>query len=148
MMKENFQDYLEYNQHFNRSLIQNYLENKMIWSEKSKSLLNHILNAHQIWNARIFNDNQFEVWQINSEDLLLKINSENFSNSYKLLEKRELNDIVNYKNSKGTKFENSIQEILFHFINHSTYHRGQIAMLLKETGLEPLNTDYIFYKRF
>ncbi|MBP7499482.1 MAG: damage-inducible protein DinB [Chryseobacterium sp.] len=148
MMKENFQDYLEYNQHFNRSLIQNYLENKMIWSEKSKSLLNHILNAHQIWNARIFNDNQFEVWQINSEDLLLKINSENFSNSYKILEKRELNDIVNYKNSKGTKFENSIQEILFHFINHSTYHRGQIAMLLKETGLEPLNTDYIFYKRF
>ena len=147
MMKENFQDYLEYNQHFNRSLIQNYLENKMIWSEKSKSLLNHILNAHQIWNARIFNDNQFEVWQINSEDLLLKINSENFSNSYKILEKRELNDIVNYKNSKGTKFENSIQEILFHFINHSTYHRGQIAMLLKETGLEPLNTDYIFYKR-
>ncbi|MBP6578050.1 MAG: hypothetical protein KA232_12665 [Chryseobacterium sp.] len=95
MMKENFQDYLEYNQHFNRSLIQNYLENKMIWSEKSKSLLNHILNAHQIWNARIFNDNQFEVWQINSEDLLLKINSENFSNSYKILEKRELNDIVN-----------------------------------------------------
>nr|MBP6578031.1 damage-inducible protein DinB [Chryseobacterium sp.] len=91
---------------------------------------------------------QFEVWQINSEDLLLKINSENFSNSYKILEKRELNDIVNYKNSKGTKFENSIQEILFHFINHSTYHRGQIAMLLKETGLEPLNTDYIFYKRF
>ena len=148
MMKENFQDYLEYNQHFNRSLIQNYLENKMIWSEKSKSLLNHILNAHQIWNARIFNDNQFEVWQINSEDLLLKINSENFSNSYRILEKRELNDIVNYKNSKGTKFENSIQEILFHFINHSTYHRGQIAMLLKETGLEPLNTDYIFYKRF
>mgnify|MGYP003613227828 CR=1 FL=1 len=148
MMKENFQDYLEYNQHFNRSLIQNYLENKMIWSEKSKSLLNHILNAHQIWNARIFNDNQFEVWQINSEDLLLKINSENFSNSYKILEKRELNDIVNYKNSKGTKFENSIQEILFHFSNHSTYHRGQIAMLLKETGLEPLNTDYIFYKRF
>ena len=148
MMKENFQDYLEYNQHFNRSLIQNYLENKMIWKKKSKSLLNHILNAHQIWNARIFNDNQFEVWQINSEDLLLKINSENFSNSYKILEKRELNDIVNYKNSKGTKFENSIQEILFHFINHSTYHRGQIAMLLKETGLEPLNTDYIFYKRF
>mgnify|MGYP006059587893 FL=1 len=148
MMIEHFQDLLKYNQHFNQSLIQNYLENKLVLGEKSKSLLNHILNAHQIWNARIFNDNQFEVWQINSEDLLLKINSENFSNSYKILEKRELNDIVNYKNSKGTKFENSIQEILFHFINHSTYHRGQIAMLLKETGLEPLNTDYIFYKRF
>jgi|GEM_PF-5421272 len=48
MMKKNFQDYLEYNQHFNQSLIQNYIENKLGWCEKSKSLLNHILNAHQI----------------------------------------------------------------------------------------------------
>lgn len=32
-------------------------------------------------------------------------------------------------------------------INHSTYHRGQITMLMKEAGLETLNTDYIFYKR-
>lgn len=147
-MKENFQDYLEYNQHFNRSLIQNYLENKMIWIEKSRSLLDHIVNAHQIWNARILNDNQFEVWQINADDLLIEINSENFVNSYKILVERELTEIINYQNSKGNQFENSIQEIFFHFINHSTYHRGQIAMLMKEAGLEPLNTDYIFYKRF
>ena len=147
-MKDNFQDYLEYNQHFNQSLIQNYLENKMIWSEKSSSLLNHIVNAHQIWNARILNDNQFEVWQINADDLLIEINSENFVNSSKILLERELTEIITYQNSKGNQFENSIQEIFFHFINHSTYHRGQIAMLMKEAGLEPLNTDYIFYKRF
>ncbi|MCD9855951.1 damage-inducible protein DinB [Epilithonimonas sp. JDS] len=148
MMKKNFQDYLEYNQHFNQSLIQNYLENKLIWGEKSKSLLNHILNAHQIWNARILNDNQFEVWQINADDSLIKINSENFINSSKILAGRDITEIINYQNSKGKIFENSIQEIFFHFINHSTYHRGQIATLMKENGLEPLNTDYIFYKRF
>ena len=37
--------------------------------------------------------------------------------------------------------------MLFHFVNHSTYHRGQIASNLKEHGIEPLVTDYIFYKR-
>ncbi|MNK48723.1 DinB family protein [compost metagenome] len=147
-MTENFQDYLEYNQHFNQSLIQNYLENKMIWSEKSSSLLNHIVNAHQIWNARILKDNQFKVWQINADNSLIEINSENFVNSSKILVERELTEIINYQNSKGNQFENSIQEIFFHFVNHSTYHRGQIAMLMKEAGLEPLNTDYIFYKRF
>lgn len=147
-MKKNFQDYLEYNQHFNQSLIQNYLENKLVWSEKSKSLLNHILNAHQIWNARILNQDKYEVWQINADDLLVKINAENFNNSSKILEERDITEIINYKNSIGKRFENSIHEIFFHFINHSTYHRGQIAMLMKENGLEPLNTDYIFYKRF
>lgn len=148
MMKKNFQDYLEYNQHFNQLLIQNYLENKLVWGERSRSILNHILNALQIWNARILNDNQFEVWQIIADDSLIKINSENFINSSKILAERDSTEIINYKKSTGKQFENSIQEIFFHFINHSTYHRGQIAMRMKEVGLEPLNTDYIFYKRF
>lgn len=147
-MKGNFQDYLEYNQHFNQILIQNFLENTSVWNEKSKSLLNHILNAHQIWNARIINQNKFEVWQINADDSLMKINSENFITTSKILTERELNEVINYKNSKGIEFENSIQEIFFHFINHSTYHRGQLAMLMKQVVLEPINTDYIFYKRF
>lgn len=147
-MKGNFQDYLEYNQHFNQILIQNFLENTSVWNEKSKSLLNHILNAHQIWNARILNQEKFEVWQINADDFLIKINSENFIDSSKILTERALTELINYKNSKGNEFENSIQEIFFHFINHSTYHRGQLAMLMKQVGLEPINTDYIFYKRF
>ena len=147
MMKENFQDYLEYNQHFNRSLIQNYLENKMIWSEKSKSLLNHILNAHQIWNARIFNQDTFGVWQINVDDLLLKINSDNYTDSCKILDEKNFDEIITYKTSKGQEFNNSIQGILFRLINHSTYHRGQVATQMKEAGLEPIATDYIFFKR-
>ena len=146
-MKKHFQDLLQYNQHFNQLLIQNYLENNSIWDEKSKNLLNHILNAHQIWNARILNNNQFEVWQINADNLLLDINTENFFNSSKILDERELTEKTSYKNSKGNEFENSIQAIFFHFINHSTYHRGQLAMLMKQAGLDPINTDYIFYKR-
>lgn len=30
---------------------------------------------------------------------------------------------------------------------NATYHRGQIATDFKNTGLQPLVTDYIFYKR-
>ncbi len=56
MMKENFDDYLQYNQHYNNFLIQNFLQNESSWSEKSRSLLNHIINAQQIWNARILNE--------------------------------------------------------------------------------------------
>ncbi|MCF8317339.1 MAG: hypothetical protein K9I02_01220 [Haliscomenobacter sp.] len=55
--------------------------------------------------------------------------------------------IINYSNSKGQLFSNSIQDMLFHIINHSTYHRGQVATEFKRQGLEPLVTDYIFFKR-
>lgn len=54
---------------------------------------------------------------------------------------------IGYKTSKGDAFQNTVKDILFHIINHSTYHRGQIAANCKEYGIEPLMSDYIFYKR-
>lgn len=146
-MKKQFIDLLEYNSHFNQLLIKIYLENKDSFNEKMISLLNHILNAQQVWNSRIFIEDSFGVWQINPDEKLLEINQSNFENSVNILNERNLDEIIGYRNSKGDEFQNSIQEIFFHFINHSTYHRGQIAMLMKQAGLEPINTDYVFYKR-
>ena len=146
-MKKQFIDLLEYNSHFNQLLIKIYLEKKDSFNEKMISLLNHILNAQQVRNSRIIFEDSFGVWQINPDEKLLENNQSNFENSFKILSERNLDEIIVYRNSKGDEFQNSIREIFFHFINHSTYHRGQIAMLMKQAGLEPINTDYIFYKR-
>jgi uncharacterized damage-inducible protein DinB len=35
--------------------------------------------------------------------------------------------------------------ILRHIVNHSTYHRGQIASKLKRFGIEPPTTDFFFW---
>jgi uncharacterized damage-inducible protein DinB len=32
-------------------------------------------------------------------------------------------------------------------VNHASYHRAQVAMLLRQIGLEPINTDFITYDR-
>jgi uncharacterized damage-inducible protein DinB len=47
----------------------------------------------------------------------------------------------------GKYFENNVQQIMIHLVNHGTYHRGQVAMLLRQKGFEPVNTDYITYDR-
>jgi uncharacterized damage-inducible protein DinB len=36
---------------------------------------------------------------------------------------------------------------MIHLVNHSTYHRAQIAILLRQQGFEPVNTDFITYDR-
>jgi uncharacterized damage-inducible protein DinB len=36
---------------------------------------------------------------------------------------------------------------LLHLVNHSTYHRGQIAGMLRQVGATPLATDLIAYRR-
>jgi uncharacterized damage-inducible protein DinB len=71
----------------------------------------------------------------------------NFHRSLHLLDTIALESTVNYSNSKGAHFQNSVRDVFYHIINHSSYHRAQIATLFKQGGLEPINTDYIFFKR-
>jgi len=146
-MKDKIIDLLEYTYHFNKEMIQIILKNTSKIDNKTLNLINHTLNAQQIWNSRILNEKSFEVWQINPLEDLEKINHINLEKSSYIIINFDIDQRIEYKNSKGTVFENSIFEILFQAINHATYHRGQINFLLKQNGIEPLLTDYIFYKR-
>ncbi|WP_449397964.1 DinB family protein [Chryseobacterium wanjuense] len=146
-MKEKLIDLFEYTYYFNTEMIKIISENLEKVDEKTISLINHTLNAQQIWNSRILGEKSFEVWQINPFESMEEINTQNFKTSVQIVEASDLDQRIEYQNSRGTKFENSIFEMLFHAINHSTYHRGQINSLLKENGIDPILTDYIFYKR-
>lgn len=146
-MKEEFKELFTYNNHFNQKLIALLSENLQSISDKNLRLINHLVNAQQIWNARIASEEEFEVWQVNKWEELLRIDNENYSKSIEIIDSSKLDNIIEYANSKGIKFSNKIKDILFHIINHSTYHRAQIATELKNCGIEPINTDYVFYKR-
>lgn len=146
-MKEKLIDLFEYTYHFNQEMIKVISENLEKVDEKTISLINHTLNAQQIWNSRVLREASFEVWQMNPFENLQEINHQNFKKSIQIVESSDVDQRIEYQNSKGTKFENSIFEMLFQAINHSTYHRGQINSLLKQNGIAPILTDYIFYKR-
>jgi len=40
-----------------------------------------------------------------------------------------------------------VESIMMHLVNHCSYHRAQVALLLRQKGFEPLNTDFITYDR-
>ncbi|WP_263602980.1 DinB family protein [Chryseobacterium sp. PET-29] len=146
-MKEKLIDLFEYTFHFNSETIRVIGENIEKVDEKTISLINHILNAQQIWNSRILGEKTFEVWQINPFEMLEEINQYNFEKSIEIINNFDPDQKINYQNSRGANFENTVFEMLFQAINHSTYHRGQINSLLKQNGIDPILTDYIFYKR-
>ncbi|GAB0157549.1 damage-inducible protein DinB [Chryseobacterium sp. Alg-005] len=146
-MKEKLIDLFEYTYYSNKEMIKIIAENLPKIKEKTISLINHILNAQQIWNSRILGERSFEVWQTNPFESLEAINHQNYLKSIQIIKNSNLDKKITYHNSRGAEFENTIFEMLFQAINHSTYHRGQINSLLKQEGIERLLTDYIFYKR-
>lgn len=48
-----------------------------------------------------------------------------------------------YASSEGKRYTSTVAEILTHVLNHSTYHRGQVARLVTECGGTRSSTDYI-----
>lgn len=147
-MKNLFKGLFEYNFHFNQKLSNWIINNPDYRSDKSGKLLNHILNAHHIWNSRILeNQIEYEVWSPQPDNLRNEINDRNLAETFFILNTVDLGKKITYRNSKGQYYENRIEDILFHIINHSTYHRGQIALDFRQNGVEPINSDYIYYKR-
>lgn len=147
-MVDFFKTLFDYNQLCNRKLAEAIIDNQSAVSENVVKLYSHILDAHQIWNNRIDpQEKTFSVWQIHPITDFSRLDQVNHMHSNAILEVCDLDAVLNYRNSKGQAFTSSTRDILFHIINHSTYHRAQIATAFRQDGLEPLMTDYIFYRR-
>ncbi len=147
-MKSFLDQLFDYNFHSNKKLIEECQKLDKV-PEKSASLFSHILNAHHIWNARVLGSPVlYEVWQEHPIEDWGDIHYENQRSSFEIITKTDNFEIrIDYENTEGRLFTNTLQDILFHIINHSTHHRSQIAMDFRNEGIDPLKLDYIFYKR-
>lgn len=147
-MKNHYIDLYEYSLKSNQTTIGLLEKHGEAIPEKIIKNLSHILNAQHLWNHRIEGiPSFFKVWDIHPIKQIREINETLFEQSMRILEKEDFERIVNYVNSQGESYSNSVKEILFHVVNHSTYHRGQVMLQLRESVQEAISTDYIFYKR-
>lgn len=147
-MKGFLQQLFDYNFYCNKKLIGQFHSMEQV-PENCIRLFSHILNAHHIWNQRILEKQpDFTVWQEQPVQNWEDIHYDNQRTSFEIITNTDdLNKRVEYENSEGRTFANDVKDILFHVVNHSTHHRGQIMMDLRASGTTPEPLDYIFYKR-
>ncbi len=119
--------------------------------ERIVELLSHIVSAQRVWLNRILaRETHLDPWEKHSVEECTVISTAVTSEWINFLEGKNEEDLekrIEYKNLKGEHFTNTIKDILTHVINHSTYHRAQIAQKVKLLGGKPAVTDYIFYQR-
>lgn len=115
-------------------------------------LTGHIVSAESIWLARMNNEPEkfpryeyFENTQVASDTW--KRVTQNFLDRVGNLTEHELSGSFSYSNSSGKVFQNTYQQALMHIFDHSTYHIGQIAWLMRSMDIIPVSTNYIFYLR-
>ena len=112
--------------------------------------MGHLVSANFIWLNRIKDlpKSEYKLWGEYSIPQLKVMVDEADKLWMEYLETtNNFNRLLKYNNYVGDYFENNVEQIMIHLVNHGSYHRGQVAMLLRQKGYEPVNTDYITYDR-
>jgi len=115
--------------------------------QRALKIMAHIIAAEWLWMARLKKEKQpMAVWpelnleQCDAQMAELPLRWQNYLNKLTL---EQLSQPINYTNTKGESFANSIEDILMHVLMHSAYHRGQIASDIRASGHIPAYTDFI-----
>ncbi|GAA0872877.1 hypothetical protein GCM10009117_20240 [Gangjinia marincola] len=146
-MKDFFRDILKYHHHFNQELLIQLIENENQLEIEIQQLMSHSILAQEIWNSRVTKSTVEAVNTFYRLQECKTLNDKNHSEALSILNDFDLDMNIAYSNSKGQHFNNTLIEIFYHVTNHFTHHRAQIISSLKNKGITPIATDYIFYKR-
>ncbi len=109
----------------------------------------HMYSVDSAWFQRIQgkSPSQFSTKIFDDLTEMKKLFASQQSEIQSFLNDVDVEKIVTYQNTKGVPFQNPIYQIVQHMVNHGTYHRGNIASLIRESGHEGVSTDYIFFLR-
>ena len=146
---DHFRHLFEYDDWANRRTL-DALRNQT--SERSRQILAHILITKQEYFERLRGKDStgFNFWPDLSVDecsRLTDITTDNYKRLLHDADESLLDRTAAYKTSEGVPFENTYRELLTHVLFHSSIHRGNIVLKMREEGLEPPKIDYILYLR-
>ena len=114
-------------------------------------LFAHVLGAEHVWLSRIHERAaEVPVWPVldlESCATLARENADGYQALLRTLGPGAAARAVSYRNSAGDAFTSTVEEILLHVAMHGSYHRGQIALLVRAGGAAPAATDFIAFVR-
>lgn len=148
-MNEYFLKLYQYNAWSNDRVL-HCLRRQKVADEKILAVMGHVVAAQFLWLHRIkaLPPPDVKLWGQYSLSQLGTLTTEAGKQWLEFVEKtKDFNRELTYTNYVGEPYVNNVEMIMIHLVNHSSYHRGQIATLLRQKGFEPINTDFITYDR-
>jgi uncharacterized damage-inducible protein DinB len=115
--------------------------------------LTHLVGAEKLWLSRWIGKPELTLIQageISGLSALKEIWEDVASRTARFvarLDDEKASSQFEYTTTEGKRHTSVYWQTLQHLVNHSTYHRGQIAALMRQVGAEPVGTDLIAFYR-
>ena len=146
---EHLRHLFAYNDWANRRML---VSVKKTASDRSRQILAHLLITEKEYYERLYGKDStgFDFWpDLSAEDCgtLARGTAEAYEKLLRRFDEDGLDIRAKYRTSEGFPHENTFRELLTHVLMHSSIHRGNIMLKLREEGFEPPKIDYIIYLR-
>ncbi len=146
-MKSFFLEKFEYDFYASKNLIEHIEQQESFVSSFVFKSFSHIINVHHIWLSRLKGSKaESHFWDELPLFYFQKLLEANYTETIDFIERIELENKINYHSSEGVEFTKSINDVLYHILNHSNYHRAQIIMDLKNNNLTVPSFNFITFK--
>ena len=112
-------------------------------------ILEHIFMAERIWLARIEGNVEAKHLQPPADGAALAAEWAEMHRKWQDLAaaQADWSSVVPYKTMSGIESSSPLWQIVLHMANHGSYHRGQVAAVLRAEGFTPPSTDLILWYR-
>ncbi|MGH7131648.1 MAG: DinB family protein [Phycisphaerales bacterium] len=119
---------------------------------KARGILAHVQSARHVWLSRLGfiaprSWEMFPDWTTAQTLTDAARLDADWSRYLATLQETELDRRIEYRTLDGTAVSSTVAEILTHVFNHSTYHRGQVTLLVSQCGGQRAVTDFIAFSR-
>ena len=109
----------------------------------------HVLESDWLWLNRFNGVLPAEVprWKTDDSRAITRewgrIQDEMFIVSKRMVQ--DLNKTIGFRTRKGQQLTMLLTDILTHISHHGSYHRGQLANMIRMSGEKPVGTDYFIF---
>jgi uncharacterized damage-inducible protein DinB len=117
-----------------------------------QATLEHILQAEWIWLERWNGASPVEIppWDTSTHAALRaqwQIIEGNQRSYVASLTNEQLRSVIDYRTFASRPFAQPLWQLMRHVVNHSTYHRGQVATMLRQLGKPVPVSDLVSFYR-
>jgi uncharacterized damage-inducible protein DinB len=118
-----------------------------------RGTLCHVMAAEWIWLERwkgispstMIDEGEFaDIVELRDRWTVIEDHRESW---FKALRPEALAANLKYRNVAGNQYEEPLWQLVQHVANHSTYHRGQVVLLLRQLGAKTVSTDLVLWDR-
>jgi uncharacterized damage-inducible protein DinB len=118
-----------------------------------RETLTHVCDAEWVWLERFLGNTPAAFPEKDRFADLVELRAHWLQQEPRLLSyvhgltESDLGENFEYSTFSYGPAQNPLHQSLAHVANHGTYHRGQVATMLRQLGAKPVATDFMLYYR-